>query len=773
MRLKEFSITRYGPLQNGGKVLLHTFNLFWGKNEDGKTLTIDALVKLLLGRNVKDFGRSIDRVEEKPEGYAIVEDDKGKEIKLPEKGDLAKVVGLTSSDCRNIFIMRNSDLSIAAEGEFYADVTHRLTGLRTGEISKVKGALGEIGKVTETGVFRDIKEEKLKTRIEKAQQLVSEIEILTRETEQEGFDELERESVRLQEEIERIAQDLANLEYARRREEYEKGKEALGRLTSALREMKGLETYKEADKQLWRDYENEIRTEGEHRAHSLADLGEAEGQLREISGKLRESEREFTILDDRRKRLDDEVKPQLKNYEMELGKVKSEEAKSKSYTVAAIISAVLLSVSILALALRPSPAFYVLLAFFVVSSIVFALLRFLLTQRKAHLAAIFERMRLTASRFEISSGSPEELHSSLQRFEEAHRGKSEELQAARTNEEKLKEQIRRLRDRELPALEEKIRDAEKRIQDVKARSKLESWTEYAERLESRGKLATLIQELRSVLRSHFGEKGKGLEEYVLNWTKEVQRLEEHKDRARGTKYSESSALQLAATKMEYEQDLREANEKLASLRRGMERVAHEVHDVLKMEEPLYCETSVDLMAVRDKLLGFVKENEHNRDRAVEAREIFEEIEREEKAKVSELFGNDSPVSKYFGEITNGLYQEVRFDQETGKIQVKRRDGVILGADRLSGGAYDQLYLSIRLALGDKLLKGKKGFFIMDDPLIKADPDRLQRQIQTLRQISELGWQVIYFSAKGEIRDVMKEAIKAGTVNYFEIEGIFS
>ena len=773
MKLKEFSITRYGPLPDSGKISLHKFNLFWGKNENGKTLTIDALVKLLVGRNIRPFDRSIDRVEESPQGYVIVEEDSGKEIKLPEKGDLAKVAGLTSSDCRNIFVIRNSDLSLAAEGEFYTAVTHRLMGLRTDEISKVKDALSEIGKVTEGGALRDIKDEKLKTRVEKAKQISDRIATLAGKIQEEGFDGLEQESVRLQEEIEKIAQDARNLEDARRREEYEKGKEALDKLTGALEEMKGLEIYKEADKQLWRDCENEIGTQGEQKEHSLADLRELEEQLQGTTDRLRELAREFAIMDDRRKKLDDEVKPQLKNYEMELGKLKSEAARSKSYTVAGIISAVLLSISILAVALRPSPVFYGLLAFFLISTVAFAILRLSFTQKKAHLAAIFERIRLAVSRFEIGSGSPEELHSNLQKFEEEHRRKFEELQTARTNEEKLKEQIGRLRDRVLPALEGKIRDADKKIQDVKARSKSESWKEYAEKLESRNKLAALVQELRGVLGSHFGAKGKELEENILQWGKEVQRLEGYRDKAKGMKYSETAASQLDARKNEYEHDLVEANEKIASLRREMDGVEREAYDVLKTDEPLYCQTFVDLTAIRDKLLDFIKEHEHNRDNALKAIEIFEDIEREEKAKVSELFGSESPISQYFCEITNGLYEEVLLDQQTGEIQVKRRDEVILPAEKLSGGAYDQLYLSIRLALGDKLLKGKKGFFIMDDPLVKADPDRLQAQIQTLKKISELGWQVIYFSAKGEIKDALKEDIKARTVNYIEVQGIFS
>lgn len=172
---------RYGPLPNADKILLHNFNLFWGKNEDGKTLTIDALIKLLLGRNVRDFER-IDRVDENPEGYVIIEDDRGEEFKLPEKGNLTKIANLTPSECRNIFIIRNSDLSIAQESEFYTDVTDRLTGLRTEEISKIKEILREIGKITPTGKFKDTKNENfLKTRIKNAKRLIEKIENLSKE----------------------------------------------------------------------------------------------------------------------------------------------------------------------------------------------------------------------------------------------------------------------------------------------------------------------------------------------------------------------------------------------------------------------------------------------------------------------------------------------------------------------------------------------------------------------------------------------------------------
>jgi uncharacterized protein YhaN len=111
MRIKEFFVKRYGPLRDKGYFLADSFNLLFGKNEEGKTLTIDALVKLLFGKHIKDFER-IDRVEETPEGYLVVEDDHGQEVKLPEKGILTDLAHLTASECRNLFVIRNSDLSI-------------------------------------------------------------------------------------------------------------------------------------------------------------------------------------------------------------------------------------------------------------------------------------------------------------------------------------------------------------------------------------------------------------------------------------------------------------------------------------------------------------------------------------------------------------------------------------------------------------------------------------------------------------------------------------
>jgi DNA repair exonuclease SbcCD ATPase subunit len=769
MKIKEYLITRYGPLKNKGPFQLKDFNLFWGKNEEGKTLTIDALVKLLLGRNTRDFER-IDRVEENPEGYVIILDDKGKEVKLPEKGDLTKVVDLTPSECCNIFIVRNSNLSVARdvaqESEFYTNVTDRLTGLRTKEISSLKEILREIGKITPTRTFRDIKDEKLKTRIDNANSLVKKINELVKEMKENGFDKLEEEAARQREEIERIKQKIESLGDARKRENYEKGKEALGKLKEALEKLKDLEIYNQDDEQLWRDCEKEVKNYTEQKEKLLTELQENEKELKKTSEKLSEVERDFGVFDERKKKVD-EIRPELNEYVRKSETLAQQEIKSKFFSLVGMISAILLGISLLGVIFSSSFLFYILVILFSISAVISGIFKFQFVRDKAWLAGAFERIKLTISKFELDSEDIKGILSNIQRFDEEYQKKHNELQQIEKEKEILEGKIKELRDKRIPDIENKIKDAYEKMDRIKAKSKEESLKEYIEKFKLKQEVERSIEEQNIILKNAFGEKSKELKENIPYWEEEIGNLEKYKDKARDLKYSETAVSELEKKKQVFEDKLKEINDKMVSFQEKMKEVERKVNEILLLEEEyLYCKTTVDLEAIKDKLQGFINENESNRDNVLKVIEIFEKIEAEEKEKVSELFGKNSPISKYFNEITGGLYEEVIFNQ--GKIEVIHSDRTILGADKLSGGSYDQLYFSIRLALGEKLLKDKKGFFIMDDPFVKADPDRLQRQVEMLKKISKLGWQVIYFSAKGEIKDAFKGDIDRGTINYVEL-----
>ena len=350
---------RYGHLRKLQGVLLNDFNLFFGKNEDGKTLTIDAIVKLLLGRNTKDF-EHIDRVEENPEGYIIIEDEQGKEIKLVEKENLTKVTGLTSSECRNIFIVRNSDLSIARETDFYTSVTDHLTGLSTEVIASVKKKLQELGKLTRADSEAELSDRdefgKMKSQVRAARDLIEEINRLQSRSKEEKFDKLEEELVIYTQKIERIDGEIENLEEARKREKYEKGKEAL---------------------------------------RKLEEEGESPG-LEE----LKKKEQHLQILMDKKRKTDEKVRPKISIYQTKKEEVAGQETKSRFLTFVAIISPVLLGLSLLGIITISSLLFHALSVLFSISTVTSWIFKFQFMRNKSSLAKAFESIKLDASEFE-------------------------------------------------------------------------------------------------------------------------------------------------------------------------------------------------------------------------------------------------------------------------------------------------------------------------------------------------------------------------------------
>jgi len=775
MRIKEFSIMRYGPLSKMEHISLGNFNLLFGNNEEGKTLSIDALVKILLGRNIKDFAPGIHRVEENPEGYVIMEDEENKEIKLPEKGNITEMLGLTPSDCRNIFIIRDSDLAIIGESEFYTNVTDRLTGLKTKQILAIKKKLMELGKLTaanSSASIADRKESgKIGSRLGKAGKLIEEINELGDEIKKENFDKLEEGSTMVGEEIDEVSQKLEMFEQARRREKYEKGKRALKILRQSLEKTRAMVVYNKEDEELWRDSQRDIKANKEEKEKLEAKLRGREEAFRATSEELKEKEAELRTFEERIRKVNGEVKPQVKDYQEKQGELKLREAKDKLFTSLLIASFILLGISLFGMAMGPSLLFYILTGLFGILTLILGVLKLRLAKDRGSLGKLFEEINFKTSRFGLEAENIEGIISHIQEFDEDFTKKASELEEMRGDKKILEREIKELKEERIAGIEKKMTHTRQVIEKVKRKAGEESLPKYSKKLKLRVELENSAEEQQGILKNILGEKGNNLQENIMFWDKEIKDLEIYKDKAQGIEHKEKDILQLKEEERRLQESLGEIKETMNHFQRELAEIERKANEILagELEEDyLYCRTSVDLEAIKNKLEEFIDKNETNKDNVLKVMKIFEEIESEEKEKVSELFSEESSVAHYFNEITDGLYREVIFNREEGNIEVRHKDGLVLEAEKLSGGAYDQLYLSIRLALGEKILKGKRGFFIMDDPFIKADPDRLQRQMKVLRKISRAGWQIIYFTAKGEVREALEKEINKGKINYFEI-----
>ena len=776
MKLKEFSIIRYGPLENLNKIKLNDFNLIWGKNECGKTLTIDGLVKLLFNKTGKDF-ENLERVQEVPEGYVVLVDEKGNEYKIPEKGDLPKISGLSATECNNIFIVRNSNLSVAhdlsKESMFYESITDKLTGLETERIAKISEKIKEIARLTDKSLeFQDVKDEKLKTRINEANKLIEEIDQLIQEVKEKGLDELEEKKVELKEQLETIEEEIKKLEALRKREKYEKGDEALTILKKLMDEIKELDVYNENDAKLWNDLEKELDMYSSQKQKKEKELEVKVKELEKADEKYKELSEEFKSYEEKKKKIDEEIKPEMSRFNSSRD-VNKLEKKNKVFTVSMIISIVILAISVVGIVFNKSLLFYVLTAVSSIAVAAFGGLKYKVIKDQDQVINKFEEFKAKLQTLGLMADTLGEIYENIKNYEVWYETKLKEFNRAFLDKEKIKLQINDLKNKEIAEIEQHIKNIQEKIEKLKEKSKETSLESYNEKLKLKNEIKNNIGKQETILKSHFGYVGKSLEEAIPYWENEIKKLEIYKDNFPEDKFSEDLLTNLKNNENKYKNEYEEVHNNTKLIQKMFEDIEGRVNKILFPEEHLFCETSTDLEAIKKLLSDFVNTHENNRNNALVVLSIFEELEKEEKGKISSLFGQNSLVTKYFKEITDGLYDEVTFDSNENKIKVRRKDKVVLDAYQLSGGAYDQLYFSIRLALGRTLLKDRFGFFIMDDPFVKSDFERLNRQMNLLKKIANSGWQIIYFSSKDEIKDLLKEEIANKTINYVELSPLFS
>ncbi len=778
MKIKEFAIIRYGPLNGTGKVCLGDLNLFFGKNECGKTLTVDAIVKLLL-KSTKDFN-DIERVEEKPEGYLIIENEDGVEKKLPETGTLDSVTELTRRDCRNIFIIRDSDLSISGEGKFYTEISDNLMGLRTHEISMAREKLNRLGRLTPTGNFRDVGDEKLKTRVENAGVLIRDIEDIVLEASGKGLDGLEEKFERYGDRIREVKTGIEILERAGRGQKFRNGKKTLENLRGILDELEELKVFNRDDELVWRDAERDLRDSIERRKELRSKLDDLEKNSGEMKKNLFKKKKDIEILRSRKEKLDRDVTNHLGEYRSEDIRLPSLELKGRFFRASCIVSVILLGISAAGCVVVNSAFFIALTLLFLFSSMVMGILSFQLVRDRARVQELFKKIESGMAAAGFETDPPGDIEKRVQEFEKLYSGSEKELISIEKEYEMLSSRIAGIMAKEIPGIEGKIRNADERIDRVRQASGAADFREYVEKLKLKAEKEREKDRCASMLEAGFGSGNGGQEEKLLYWENGISELKEYEaDDADYNLHVIPAAVPGSLILPERElallkNELKELEKKRIFVLEEMEEFQKKLADtgrrasqILKNDYLNY-DTVAELEAAAGNLRKFVDDNKKLREDVLRILKMLEEIEKEELEKVCELFGKKSSASEYFNEVTGGLYEEVDFSRECGEIKVRRKDGVILSARKLSGGAYDQLYLSIRLALGERLLKGGKGFFIMDDPFIKADPDRLKELVSLLKKISDNGWQVIYFSAKGEIVDAFKDDIESGRIHYAEI-----
>ncbi len=772
MIIKEFMIRRYGPLPDSGLKKLGGFNLFFGQNEEGKTLTIDALLKMLLGKGSK-YSKGAKRVNENPEGYLIIEDGIGSEKKLPEAGTVKDIFGLSPAEFLNIFVIRDSDLSIMDEHTFYHGLTSRLTGLRTGEIEDLKVEVCELSGITPGGDYQNTSPLKLKDNIKKAFDLLEKSQHLLAELRTDGFSRFEEKLAEL-EANRRLAVEQINLySAAQNRELYEKGTEAQKELRTALEEVEILKSYNKEDLEAWQGAEVS-------REHYISDLERIDREMKEHQASLHAArielhERKQVSGQARQQTLlvSEKIEPRLAEYERKerAWRIRAELTNSPLFNRSATISSLVMLLSLTGLIIQPSWWFTASLVISSLLAVLLAGVKYTSLIGKSRLAGLEAQVCSEAAKCGLPAGDIRAVQAGIGSIKQeliAAEGQLFEAEKWLDWQQKEAERLRKVREDIIARIDE----LERKINQARHNSAQETLADYYAALTRKEKLKTEIDKQAGILGSHFGHPNdsSSYKEGVSFWQEQLRRLQVYADAAKGLSFSQQEQKRLAEKKEAIEKEAKKLKEKMQVRSEQLRDIEKEANKILHTGEAssLPCQTTLDLEMVQYKLETWLQEHENKRLNAKTAFEIINAVMQEEEEKVTALFGSTNPVSEYFSQITGGRYREVIFESKTNKVKVISSGGSVLAADQLSGGAYDQLYFSIRLALAEKLLAGQTGFFILDDPFIKADPERLELLLRMLARISERGWQILYFSAKKEVKDALEEQIKSAAVKELQI-----
>lgn len=774
MRLRELKIDRYGPLREVTLSGIDGLTLVHGANEEGKTLLIDAIIRLLfrkrLGQRAKSFG-NMTRVQESPEGYVVVEID-GQEIKIDRSDSLDKHITITPDDFRNIFVVRDSDLTILNEAEYLTDLTEKLTGLRTSEIHRIRKKLQLTGCLTNASSASELANNAesghIRSKVETAEELAEEIHNLADALDGDDFERFEQTVAEKRETLHASRRELDLHRRAKLRAKCLEDQSNLDKLGAVRDELGRLAAFDQRDFEAWTHHERDLKRLREEVQDLRREQTEHDRHLTEIEETLAKNAAIVDEMLDRSRRIDDLIEPRIYEYQ----RLKNEYARWRDQQKLLVGGAVLASASFVAslvgAVIEPGFFFFVAGAACGVVAAALGVRLYLLRAAGSRLAAVFDALKTQASRLGFDVSSIDDLHRAKSNFDREYNEAVRLAEGARVNvgvhQKHAEESNRRMRD-----IRKEMDDIERSITEIKMRSGVMELAEYYDALRRKNEAVANERYYVAMLTQALGHGGDDAAEY---WDRKVTRNLAETATQNPVEYDAKRETELIDRIEQMEVELATTEEALASGRQSLHDIETKVRNAeIPSFENIVCRTSGELRRLEEQLREFARATFERRDDARIALGILEEIENEEKSRVIELFGEDKTVSTYFKRITDGRYTQIRFEPEEGTMSVRTQDGEWITATALSGGALDQLYFAIRLSIAESIFGDSRGFFILDDPFVKSDMRRLENQIHLLRKLIAAGWQVLYFSAKKEVHDLFKADVAARRARLVSLDAV--
>jgi uncharacterized protein YhaN len=777
MKIKKIHIIKYGPISGLDMDIGPGLQVIKGRNEAGKTLTIEAIIKMLLEGKTRDFD-DIDRVEEEPEGYILFEDSNGKEQKVNIKSGLAKHMDLGGLDLRNIFIIRDSDLTLRDECGYYKNITDKLSGLQLDKIDRLMSMVQDYGKLvnpaSDSKLSNNMEYGKISTLRSQAVSFEQESRDYLKSSEREKLDYLELEQINTRYEMGSLREKIKAAEKANEWENFKK-------LSTGLEQLKEhWKTYIEYREFSQKNYDKmsdlliSIDKVKEKISRDTSSLEKNIKQKESQEEKLLKVQGKLDILEGKKREID-RLKSDLEIY----NRRKAEEVKEPE-RFSRIITVILLLLAPLSFPAVYIPTQNLLYSFILPAALLIAGLVIFIVNRTGIKADRFaSEGKLLENDFKkvgFKIKNLDEVLPAISGFEDGYREMLGERNTLRDHIRLLEMEEKRM----TGTLDDDSRDKkslELELEEINGILGIANIREFNEKRKIKNKAGSEILAIARVFRDIPDENPAGFEfdrdpdEIFEDMEGMIKGWE---DKIVGSKPSGEMPARSEPISLKKQEDLRLKLESLEKdegiLNIKLEDHRKNLNDFQRrfaaMDLARYLEnfhdsdiTSLDrLKEAADFAEDFIKLIDHQYGIALEAIKIFESIKDTEETKVSELF-KKLDISDIFTDITDGKYIDVKFDSQSSKVIVEDEHGKKLPAESLSKGAYDQLFLSIRIAISEEMLGDGNGFFIIDDAFLSSDSQRLKKQFKALKRLADRGWSIVYFSVKDEIAQLSTKYTK--------------
>lgn len=738
MEVKEIAISHYGPLRDVKHRPSPGLQVFFGPNESGKTLLIDAILKLMLGNRIKDF-KDIDRVPDLPRGRVALAIE-GTEHIFDGSTRLDGVTGLDSNHLRNVFVIRNKDLLMVNQADYLRRVNDQLTGMegrRLAELKKIVQRRGQLTNPSSTAkLSKSAEYNKIGEQVENAEAAAQQIEEYLEIAREKELGALERHLEDTRRELQGLNRHISIQEQAEKWQEYAALAEMVREHEELAAAAQSLQEYTKTTFLKLQDLESRSQAARETARDSKEKLTQLQPRLAGAEAKLTELEAQHAPLEKRKSKLD-YLEQETLAYARTAPPPGTTFARF-GYGLAALAA---ISILLAALGMLPTP-----LNFFPYAALVGLAILWLAERTSRARAQEHRRRDRTLLQEGAASGI---MAATLQELAAAVASEKNSIEIARYRQQQLAETVRDM-DRQRHHLEENIRATMTRADDLQHQLILElqrlgvdSLEQFGKRMEKYNLAQAQCDELHQRLEDKFAQ----VPLLAGRWCDLLKQLPVPENP--GIAFDRASLASLRQAKDTCTERIEELQEELSRHQATLANFSA-VCQALPLEEETGQRlaariANLDMLEYACQVLNqFVLTVKARADIACKTLGILETMELEEREKMADLVSADKPVRAIFKAITNQRYTDVILDSELN-IRVVNREGLELPATALSQGTFDQLYLALRLSLAKDLLAGKPGFLLLDDAFLCADSDRLAKMLEVLAQLAVQGWHILYFT----------------------------